>query len=436
MIDHQYYNSEEESLDQAGLKKLQQGKLAAMLREVLAGNEFYRRKFAGISFNPESDSLEKLPFTTRQELEQDQLGRPPYGSNLTYPLERYNRFHQTSGSSGRPLRWLDTAESWSWFKRCWNIIFTACHVGVHERIAFPFSFGPFIGFWAAFEAAETRGNLSIPAGGMSTVGRLRLILDNQVAAVCCTPTYALRMAEVASQEKIDLKASSVKALIVAGEPGGNIPATRERIESAWNARVFDHTGMTEIGPLGFECFENPGGVHLIESECIAEVVDPKTLRPVGDGELGELIITNLGRTGSPVIRYRTGDQVRVSRGRCGCGRSFARMEGGILGRVDDMLIVRGNNVFPSALEAIIRRFPEVAEFRVEAYDRGALTEVRVEIEPVAVGPNGSDLAGRVAQAIQDTLSFRAEVRTVSLGTLPRFEMKAKRFVRTKENSKP
>jgi phenylacetate-CoA ligase len=436
MIGHHYYIPEEETLDQAALQKLQRSKLAIMLREVLAGNAFYRRKFADISFNSESEPLEILPVTTRQELELDQLSHPPYGSNLTFPLERYNRFHQTSGSSGRPLRWLDTPESWNWFKRCWAIIYAACRIGIHERIAFPFSFGPFIGFWAAFESATERGNLSFPAGGMSTVGRLRLILDNQIAAICCTPTYALRMAEVAAQEKIDLKNSSVKALIVAGEPGGNIPATRQRIESAWNARAFDHTGMTEIGPLGFECFENPGGVHLIESECIAEVVDPQTLRPVADGELGELVITNLGRTGSPVIRYRTGDQVRVSRGPCACGRSFARMEGGILGRVDDMLIIRGNNVFPSALEAIIRRFPEVAEFRVEAYDRGALTEVKIEIEPAVAGANGSDLAGRVAQAIQDTLSFRAEVRTVSLGTLPRFEMKAKRFVRTKENSKP
>ena len=193
--------------------------------------------------------------------------------------------------------------------------------------------------------------------------------------------------------------------------------------------------------MGFECHENPGGVHLMECECIAEILDPQTGKPVTDGEIGELVVTNLGRVACPVIRYRTGDQVRVTRGACKCGRHFARMEGGILGRLDDMFIVRGNNVFPSALEAIVRRFPEVAEFRVEAYDEGPLTEVRIELEPKTdVYQNGAvgvgTLAYRVQQAVQHTLSFRAEVLTVQPGTLPRFEMKAKRFVRSQKRLNP
>jgi phenylacetate-CoA ligase len=193
--------------------------------------------------------------------------------------------------------------------------------------------------------------------------------------------------------------------------------------------------MTEIGPLGFECLENPGGIHLNEAECIAEVIDPQTLKAVPDGQPGELVITNLGRIACPVIRYRTGDQVRLSRDRCKCGRYFARMPGGIIGRIDDMLHVRGNNVFPAAIEAVIRRFPEVAEFRVEAYDEGALTQVRIELEPApgaAANGNYTDLASRISSAIQDALSFRAQVLTVSPGSLPRFEMKARRFVRRKE----
>jgi phenylacetate-CoA ligase len=423
-----FFNPDEETLDTSELQRLQRRKLVELLSQVHCSNAFYKRKFAGIPFDPLADPLSKLPLTLRNELELDQRAHPPHGSNLTAPLSAYCRFHQTSGSSGQPMRWLDTADSWNWCKKCWGIIFRAAGLQSDERLGFPFSFGPFLGFWAAFDGAIALGNLCIPAGGMTTIARLKLFLDNQVNVICCTPTYALRMAEVAQQENIDLRSSPVRALIVAGEPGGSVPEIRSRIEQSWGARVFDHTGMTEIGPLGFECSQNPGGVHLIESECIPEVIDPSTGAVLPDGQTGELVITNLGRIACPLIRYRTGDQVRLSREKCSCGRSFARMEGGILGRLDDMFIVRGNNVFPAAIEAIIRRFAEVAEFRVEAYDQGTLTQVRIDLEPLP-SANGHDLIERVTRALQETLSFRADVRTVLPGSLPRFEMKARRFVK-------
>ena len=429
----------EESLDPPAIARLQRDKLAAMLREVLAGNAFYRRKLQGFDFDAHRDPIHQLPLTTRAELEQAQLELPPYGTNLTYPLERYCRYHQTSGSGGRPLRWLDTAESWAWFRGCWEVIFRAAGARPADRAIFPFSFGPFIGFWAAFEAAHASGLLAIPAGGLSTAARLRMLLDNQATLVCCTPTYALRMAEVAAEQNIDLAASTVRTLIVAGEPGGSIPAVRSKIESAWGARVHDHSGMTEMGALSFECLPNPGGLHINEREFIAEVIDPGTLQPVSDNPaIGELVLTNLGRWGSPLIRYRTGDQVRLTRPDrpCACGRWFARLEGGILGRIDDMFIVRGNNVFPTAVEAVIRRFPEVAEFRLSVLEDTALTQVQLEIEP-APGTDqnvASTLAARVASAVQQALSFRAEVIQVPTGSLPRFELKAKRFVRRTVNS--
>ncbi len=430
-----YFIPNDETLGRADLATLQRHKLATMLREILPTNPFYRTKFANIAFNPESDPIERLPFTTRDDLEHDQRQHPPYGTNLTYPLDQYCRLHQTSGSSfGRPMRWLDTDASWKWCQKCWGYIYAAAGVQRGDRLMFPFSFGPFLGFWAAFESAISLGHLSLAAGGMTTLARLRLVADHQVNTICCTPTYAVRMAEVAEEEGIDLAGSSVSRLIVAGEPGGSIAATRSRIASAWGARVFDHTGMTEIGPLGFECEQNPGGVHLTETECIAEVIDPATDQPLPDGEMGELVLTNLGRWASPLIRYRTGDQVRLSRGRCACGRSFARMEGGILGRIDDMFVVRGNNVFPASLEAVIREVPDVAEFRVEVYEEGALAEVRVEVEP-AVGADITSLAHRVGRMIHDRLSFRAEVTCVAAGALPRYEMKAKRFVKKRQSEK-
>jgi phenylacetate-CoA ligase len=318
------------------------------------------------------------------------------------------------------------------------VIFRAAGAKPGDRALFPFSFGPFIGFWAAFEAAHSMGLLAIPAGGLTTSSRLKMLLDNDATVVCCTPTYALRMAEVAAEEKTDLTRSKVRLLIVAGEPGGSIPAVRTKIEAAWGARVHDHSGMTEMGALSFECLPHPGGLHVNEAQFIAEVIDPETLKPraetrAGEGITGELVLTNLGRWGSPLIRYRTGDLVRLVRPDrpCACGRWFARLEGGILGRIDDMFIVRGNNVFPTAVEAVIRRFPEVGEFRLTVTEGNGLTQVQLEIEPAAGTPQtvASSLPERVAAAVQQSLSFRAEVLQVPAGTLPRFELKAKRFVR-------
>jgi phenylacetate-CoA ligase len=424
--------SRDNFLDRPAIAALQRDRLRALFEEILPRNEFYRRKAAAVGFKPEQlrgpADLAMLPFTTKAELTADQEEHPPYGTALTYGRDHYVRLNQTSGTTGRPLRWLDTAESWDWALGCWETIYRTVGLKPGDRVFFPFSFGPFLGFWTAFDAAGRMGFLCLPGGGMSSVARLHFLLDNEATAVLCTPTYALRLAEVARETGIDLHGSGVRTLIVAGEPGGSIPATRARIEGAWGARVFDHTGLTEVGPVGIECRENPGGLHILEHEYVAEVIDPVTLEPAGIDEPGELVLTNLGRHGSPVIRYRTGDLVRASSERCPCGRWFLRLDGGILGRVDDMIHVRGNNVFPTALEAVFRRFPEMAEYRVEVDEDGTMAVLRVEVEPVRA-ETGPLLAQRIDRAIRDELLFRAEVRPVSPGTLPRFEMKAQRVSR-------
>ena len=394
MTTPEHHTAGEHALGPDDVAAVQRRKLAALLEEIRTANPFYRAKLDGLTFNAQTDEITVLPFTTRQEVERDQLAHPSYGSNLTYPLERYNRFHQTSGSGGQPVRWLDTPASWAWFGQCWQTILKAAGVKPGDRMMFPFSFGPFVGFWAAFESAAATGDyLCLPAGGMTSAARLKMLIDNRVDIVFCTPTYALRLAEEAAAAGIDLAHAPVRALIVAGEPGGSIPAVRGQIESAWGARVFDHSGMTEMGAVGYECAPAPLGLHVIESQFIAEVIDPATARPVRPGETGELVLTNLGRWGSPLIRYRTGDIVRLVRGRCACGSSFARLDGGILGRADDMFIVRGNNVFPSAVESVLRNFPQVAEFRLRVYQEQAMTEVLLEIEP-ASGADAGGLAAR------------------------------------------
>jgi phenylacetate-CoA ligase len=248
----------------------------------------------------------------------------------------------------------------------------------------------------------------------------------------CTPTYALHLAEVAREDGLDIANSNVRITIHAGEPGASIPATKERIEQAWGARCYDHTGATEVGAWGFECMVQDG-VHVNEGEFIAEIIDPASGEPADEGEL---VITNLGRVGTPVIRYRTGDHVRRSAEPCECGRTLLRLEGGVIGRVDDALIVRGVNVFPSAIENLVRRFPQVGEFAVDVYRRGELDEIDIRVEVVDGEEGGKETARQVAKEIQNGIGLRASVTPVPFGTLPRFDLKARRFNDYRHEERP
>jgi phenylacetate-CoA ligase len=417
------------------LDRHQQERLRALLDAILPSNAFYSRKIAGSGLPLQKlhlrEVFSQLPFTNKAELIADQKANPPYGTNLSFPAAHYTRLHQTSGTSGQPLRWLDTQASWDWVVGCWTQVYRAARIERGERFFFPFSFGPFLGFWSAFEAASRYGCLTTAGGGMTSLARLRFLVENRVTAVVCTPTYALRLAEVARESDVMLGPQTpgyaVRSVIVGGEPGGSIPQTRRRIEESWHARVFDQSGMTEIGPATYECFEGPGGLHVLEGDFLPEIIPPGTDKLAAPGEVGELVLTNLGRTGSPLLRYRTGDLVMADPDRCPCGRTFVRLKGGILGRTDDMIHVRGNNLYPSSLEAVIRRFAEVAEYRVTISRSGPLAEVKIAVEP-APGAAGTELAERVAGAIREELLFRAEVVPALPGSLPRFEMKAKRIV--------
>jgi phenylacetate-CoA ligase len=429
---------EPESASRAEVLRRQGKRLSALLRAALPANRFWARKFAAAGLDPAAvrspADLARLPFTTKAELADDQAEHPPYGSNLTFSSERYIRLCQTSGTtSGQPLRWLDTAESWQGALDCWAAIYRV--VGLRpgvDRLFFPFSFGPFLAFWSAFDAAAREGYLALPGGGMASTTRLRFLLDHQATVVLSTPTYALRLAEVAHQEGIDLRGSAVRALIVAGEPGGSVPGTRRRLEEGWGARVFDHSGMTEVGPLAVECPANPGGLHVLEEFYVAEVVDPETGAAVSPGTPGELVLSNLYRAGSPLLRYRTGDLVCVDPRPCPCGLPWLRLDGGIRGRLDDMIVLRGNNVYPSALQAILHRFAEVVEYRIEVDRSGPLASLGVELE-VAAAADAARVAARVDQAIRDELLFRAAVRVAPPGSLPRFELKARRVVEKNES---
>ena len=431
------------SLDAEQFKRLRE-----MLGRIVPENAFYRQRFveAGlldasraneIIFPRDRAELAKLPLTTKADLMGD--GSSPFVANLTWPVDDYVRFHRTSGTHGHPMLVLDTAQDWQWWIEGWQHVLDAAEVTAIDRAVMAFSFGPFIGFWSAFDATAARGALVIPTGAMTTLARLDMIKTTSATVVFCTPSYALHMAEVAAENGIDISNSSVKKIIVAGEPGGSIRATREKIESAWNAKVVDHSGASEIGPWGFADKEGTG-IYVNEIHFLPELISiddgqlisfeslplrsqvAKGAATTSEG-LAELVLTTLGRDGSPVIRYRTGDLVRpLINDTSDEGSQFLFLDGGVLGRTDDMMIIRGVNVFPTSVESILREIPEVVEYRMTATKAGQMDQLKIELE--ATGK----VTDAVSELLNTRLGLRIDVSQVADGELPRFEAKGQRFV--------
>lgn len=406
-----------ESLSRDALAAHQVSAFNRLLAQILPQNQFYAEKF-GRQKGPLRSlaELTHFPKTTKCEL----IGRSDdFARNCTYPRDAYTRFHRTSGTHGRPMIVLDTADDWQFWIDTWQFVLDAAEVTSADRVLMAFSFGPFIGFWSANDALVARGAMVVPAGGLSTLARLELLMTSQATAVCCTPSYALHMSEVAAESGIDLSENSVTRLIVAGEPGGSVPAMRKRIEERWAAKVIDHSGATEIGPWGYANSAGTG-LYIAESRFIAEFETVDSRRPAKAGELSELIMTTLGRIGSPLIRYRTGDLVRPQWN--DTGNRFVFLDGGVLGRTDDMLVIRGVNVFPSAIEQILCSFPDVDEYRMTAYKNGAMDALKVEVEDRVGQPQ------RISETLNLRLGLNVVVESVAAGSLPRFEAKGKRFV--------
>ncbi|HEY3136274.1 MAG TPA: AMP-binding protein, partial [Blastocatellia bacterium] len=425
-----YYDRGIETLPRVQLEELRNQRIRALVRELTA-NQFYQEKSrdAGIDLADieSADDLRNLPFTTKQELVDDQTNHPPFGRLLTYPVSRYRYFHQTSGTTGRPLKWLDTEESWQWWTRCWSYVYRAAGVTSDDVVFCAFSFGPYISHWTAIAGAWDVGAMCISGGGMNSEQRLRSIIENRATVIVCTPTYALHLAEVASQSGIDLRSSPVRVGIHAGEPGASLPNVKRSIETAWGATCYDHAGATEAGAWAFDCEAQTRAIHLNEAEFNFEVIDPETENPIGEGQPGELVITNLGRAGMPVLRYRTGDLVELTTEPCPCGRSFTRIRGGVLGRADDMIIVRGVNIYPSAIDDLIRGVPTISEYEVNIRRVAGLDDLLIKIE--VIGARFDEAARALTHAFRNQFSIRVSIENALTGSLPRYEFKSRRFKR-------
>jgi len=437
MNDSPYWNPRHETMPREEIEGLQTRKLRHLVEWADAQVPWQSKRLrdAGVTADQihSLDDLRRIPPMTREEWMQGQLEHPPYGPILAADPEQAIRYHTTSGTTGAtPIRVLDSMKDWEWIAEMWCYGFWGFGVRPSDTVFFAFSYGTFVGFWGAHYACEKMGCLVLPGGNMTTDARVRQILDMQATVVCSTPTYALRMAQEAKAMGVDLADGPVQRLILSGEPAGSIPATKKLIQEEWGAKAGDTAGMTELGTIMmFECSQQPGGTHIIEDHYIEEVLDPETGDPVPYGEQGERVVTSFGRGFIPVLRYRTRDFVlKVPASRCSCGRTFDIYEGGIRGRVDDMKLVRGTNVYPRAVEAIVREFAEIDEFQIHLYTaEGRRDEIEVLVEIPAPQADSERILGEVGRRLAEAHEgLRFGVKRAENDTLPRFELKAKRLV--------
>jgi phenylacetate-CoA ligase len=394
---------------------------ADLLEAVLRENPFQRGRLETLDVG-DHPRLSELPPMTKRDLVQDQERHPPFGTNLTYPLDRYTQVFQTSGTTGRPLRVLDTAEDWTWWRERFAHTLDVAGVRPDDRVSLAFSFGPHVQFWAAKEGLQEVGAMAVALGGMPSVQRLQTIAEVEATAVWCTPTYALRLIEVAVEQRLEAALESIRLVICTGEPGASLPTVRSRIEEGFDALCIDHAGLTEAGPFGHPCPEGHG-LHVDEDEFVCEILD-QDQRPTPSGERGELVVTPLGRPGFPVLRYRTGDVVVNTEESCPEGHEGRWLPGGIVGRTDDMVVIRGMNVFPSAIEEAVRHVSGSGEFRITFYsERSGMDEVKLEVEL-----EGGGDARRLQENMRQQLGLRVRVVPVAPGVLPRPDGKARRVV--------
>src|SRR5947209_4113932 len=427
MNDSPYWNPRHETMPRQQIEALQVRKLRNLVEWADAQVPWQAKRLRNAGVTADSirtlDDLRRIPLMTRDEWMEGQLEDPPYGTNLAAPAEHAIRYHMTSGTTGAtPIRVLDGMKDWEWIAEMWCYGLWGFGVRPSDTVFVAFGYSTFIGFWGLHYACEKIGCLTLPGGALTTDQRVKQIVEMGATVVCSTPTYALRMAQEARTLGIDLAHSPVQRLILSGEPAGSIPATKKLIESEWGAKAGDTAGMTELGTIMiFECAQQPGGTHIIEDNYIEEVLDPDSGEPLPYGEMGERVVTSFGRGFIPVLRYRTRDcVVKVPGSPCTSGRTWHSYDGGSRGRVDDMKLVRGTNVYPRAVEAIVREHPEIDEFQIHLYTaEGRRDEIELLVEIPDPAVDSAALCAELAQALAGGHEgLRFGVRRVDDGSLP------------------
>ncbi len=436
-MDTLYWEEELETANRRDLEERQLSLFKHQMQYVYDNSIMYRKKFDRAGIKPaDIQSLEdilRVPFTEKDDLRESQERHPPWGDFVCIPPEEGVRVFQTTGTTGTPVKIILNNTDWErHFYRQFMHFMKGYGITPQDRLYVPFNYGLHIAWWGLQAAFERAGVMIIPGGGISSENRIKAMLEYNATIICGTPTYMLFLGETARKMGISLVDTPIRILILAGEPGANVPATKKTLEKMWGAACYDDIGSSEISNFGFECIMQ-NGTHIIESMFYVESIDPETLQPAADGEVGELVITNLITESMPLIRFRIKDLVRFDRSICDCGRSFLRLDGGILGRSDDMFQFAGINIFPSALENFIREVDEFSdEYQIIVPKQGSGDPLLIKVEP-----NGKDVSSEDLEVAKQKLIDRVKlnmtitpaVEIVNPGELPRYEAKAKRIFR-------
>ena len=418
-----------ETLPPALLKEVQLRKLKCIVEWVWENSPFYQNKFKRAGVSPDDvqtlDDVSKLPLTVKSEwIEGQESKHTTFGTNLAVPEAELIRYHQTSGTTGSPVQLAFSLRDWQSWLECWGYGLSACQLTAQDRVLVCFPFNLFVGWWGGLDAARLLGCRVYPGGGMRTTDRWKVIRDHGITALMGSPSYLLRLGLIGvSEPGPSPRDLNVRRLICGAEPGGSIPAMRKRLAEIWDAEVFDHLGASEVGPWGYECSSHPGGVHICEPFFLLEFLDPETLEPAQPGKLSRVVITSLEKHAQPVIRWDLKDLVRVSESPCPCGRSFRWLKGGILGRADDLIKIRGVLLSPRAVEGVVRTFDQILDYRVVISRNRGMDELTIQVE------TGQELLCEdLVASLKLKTHLRFNVDLLVHGSLPRDEVKTRRIM--------
>lgn len=432
--DQPHWDMRLETMDPGERRGLIVAKLRTQLSYAYRHSPFYRETWKAAGASPEDletiEDLRRFPILRKEQLRAEQSAHPPFGRYLCVERDQVARIHGTSGTTGRPTAFAISSADWQRIADAHARILWAAGIRPDDTVFLGSFFGLYMGGWGALLGVERLGATAFPFGAGvpgQTLQAVDWMAEMRPTAFYGTPSYALRIAEVARERGLDPRDFGVKTLFFSGEPGAGIPSTKRLIEETFGGRCIDMGSMAEMSPwmTSGEC-EHRRGMHLWEDIVYTEILDPETEEPVAPGEVGVPVYTHLERDSQPMIRLWSGDLTRYTTDPCPCGRTYARLPDGLFGRADDMLVIRGENVYPSAIEEAVRAADCQGEFRVIVTRDGSLDELTLEVEANHAGDDGEALKAAVGASLKAKLGLRARVDVVEAATLDRTEFKSHR----------